>query len=604
MKPLRPIALVLLSAPSVCGAGPPAPVLSVNLVVTPAVASVGSTLTVMLSVANMGSVTVTDVSSALALGGPATAALVAVPETSVRPALGPGEEVVTGWGVVGTAPGALSFTATVSGVWIAGGRTVTGWAAASASAVVRAPPKLEAAWSGPSAGWCAPRPFPVTLAVTNAGESDAAGVAAPAPVLGGTAGASVVAGPAGGTSTIAAGGTVAYTWTVVGTIGGTLVLGTTVTGADAGSGMPVLGTASAEWTLAAPGRLAVSVAVPPEVSRGQWVPIVVTVTNTGGYAVSDLEASLEGPAGAGWVRTVPVPSASHGLAPGAARRFVWTWSATALGSLPFGVRTSCATCDGFLAVEADASATSVAVRPAALQAGLSVSATQMVVGQKVTIVLAVTNTGGAAVRRLTALVPTPSTGRSALASGPLRATIETLPAGGSTAFAWVWTVTGHGLVGFTSRATGHDANARWGLSTGILDSPSVRVLTPASLKIDRFALFPSPAVVSGIFLTASLVITNQGETPAQLTGLTVKEKKSPTGVLGPASLFSPRVPSDLPAGDSTSVVWTYHTGVWGTATVSAVATAVEPATGRKLPSLQALSNRITVTAWMAPGGLE
>jgi hypothetical protein len=244
------------------------------------------------------------------------------------------------------------------------------------------------------------------------------------------------------------------------------------------------------------------------------------------------------------------------------------------------------------------------VRPAELAAGLSVSTTQMVLGQKVTLVLAVTNTGGAAVHRVTALVPSPSTSRSTLVSGPLRATLEVLPAGAATVFAWVWMVTGQGPVGFTSRVAGHDGNAHWGLSTGILDSPAVRMLTPASLKIDRFALFPSPAVVTGVFLTASLVITNQGETPAQLTELAVKEKKAPSGVLGPASIFSPSLPSDLPAGDSTSVVWTYHTGVWGTATVSAVATAVEPATGRKLPTLQAVSNRITVTAWMAPGGLE
>ena len=69
-------------------------------------------------------------------------------------------------------------------------------------------------------------------------------------------------------------------------------------------------------------------------------------------------------------------------------------------------------------------------------------------------------------------------------------------------------------------------------------------------------------------------------------------------------MFSPLLPAELPAGDSMSVVWTYRTGALGTASVSATAMAMEPATGRTIAPLQAASNRITVTVWVAPGGIE
>jgi len=605
---LRPIALAaciaVFGAPGGARAAAGIPVLSVSAVVTPGAGSVGQPLTVMLSVANLGTVTVTEVSSVLGLGGGATAVVVAVPEAGVRPVLGPGEQVATGWGVVGTAPGRLEFTMTVAGVWVSGGRTHTGRAIASASAIIRTPPRLKGAWTGPPAGWCARRPFPVSLAVSNAGEADAAGVAVAVPPVEGTAGATLLAGPSPEAVTVPGGGTATFTWTLAGARGGTVWFTATVTGVDAGSGAPVAASTAGEWTLAGPGEAAASLAVHPEVSHGQWCAIVLTVTNAGGYAITDLEASLAGSPGAGWVRSGPPPVPARELAPGEARRFVWSWSVTGLGDLSFESRMACATCDGFLPLAARVSATTLAVRPAALAASLSVSATQIVSGQAVTLVLALTNTGGAAARRVTALVPTPSTSRSSLVAGPLRVTLESLPGGSSTVFGWTWTVTGQGSVGFVSRVDGRDGNARWGLSSGILDAPRVRVLTPASLKIERFALFPSPAIISGVFLTASLVITNRGETPALLSELEVKETKAPADVLGPASMFFPRIPSDLPAGDSASVVWIYRTGVWGTASVSATVFAVEPATGRKLAALHAVSNRITVTAWAPPAGIE
>jgi hypothetical protein len=586
------------------GETPTAPVLAVNLVVVPAVASVGQPVTVTLAVANYGSVTVSEMTPQLAIGGSGKGEVAAAPEAGVRPTLLPGEEVQTAWGVIPTAPGTLVLTATVAGTWVVGGRTVTGWGVTAAKVKVLIPPRLEAEWNGPPAGWCARRPFAVTLTIGNEGEAAAAGVAPPDLVAAGPCGATVLAAPPADPWGLRGGKAVTFTWTLVGTGGGMLAVTATVTGFDAGSRVPVTATAYADWTLAAPGAVTAALFVPSEVSRGQWCPAVLTISNTGGYAVTDLRPVFSGPADGGTLRRRPPPAPDLALAPGASRHLVWTWSVAGLGDLPFGVRLACATCDGFLGIATEVSATAVAVRPAALEGSLAVSVTQMVSGQKLALALTVTNGGGAAAERVTALVPTPSTSQAKLTNGPVRATLDRLPAGSATRFVWEWAVTGQGPVWFTSRVSGHDANARWGLSTGVLDAPRVRLLSPASLLIERFRLFPAPSVVSGAFVTASLVVTNRGEAPARLTELSIKEKKSEDAVLGPKSIISPGLPADLPGGDSASLVWTYRTGIWGTVSVTAAANAVEPATGRKIALLEAASNRITVTAWMAPKGVD
>lgn len=505
-------------------------------------------------------------------------------------------------GVSGTtaAPGPAG-SATVVAVPAAGTATGVVEAAAPSATVVAPPaaPALSGFWSVPPSGGCARLPFTVILTLSNSGLAEAAGIRARLR-LEGTAGATVLEAPVVPES-IPAGGSAVLGWRLVAPGAGTVQVRARVRAHDstgtvtADSGRIV----APELAFVEPGGLAAAVATRVEASVGQWVAVAVTVSNTGGVRVDRVVPVLAGPA-AGRFRTMPPPVPNLSIEPGAALRLLWTWSVAGAGSHLFTASVFADTCEGALSVGASASVWLSAVPPAALAGAIALSATRLVSGQQLLVRFTVSNTGGAAATGVTVPLPTPTTSRAKLATGPMRATLAALPPGSATELVWAWTMDGVGPAWFTGRATAHDGNADWTVGTGLVDSPRVRLLAPPRVKADQFTLFPEPRVRVGGYVTASLILTNTGESPAVLTGLDIREATNPGGLLIQRSLVSPSLPAELPGGDSRSVVWTYRTNLKGTAKLEATAKLKEAVTGKAMADVKAASNQITATGFVSP----
>ncbi len=537
-----------------------------------------------------------------------TVALQAIPLLAGAPAAGE-DRLAPPTGASATAGAGSGPTATVAegpgGVPIRTG----GWAVPPAgggpgppATVAEGPggvPILTGSWTVPPSGGCARLPFQVTLTVSNSGTAAAVQLRARLRIEG-SAGATVVEEP-GLPDGLPPGGSAALTWRLAALAGGTVTVRTRVRAHDltgtvtADSGRLV----APELTLVEPGRLEATVAVRPEASVGQWVAVALTVSNTGAVRVDHVRADLAPPA-AGRFRTVPPPLPHIAIEPGASLRLLWTWSVAGAGAHAFAASVFADTCDDALPVEATASAMLAAVTPAQLAGTITVSASRIVSSQKLDVVFTLSNTGGAAATGLTVPLPTPATSRAKLVSGPVRVKLDQLPGGSSTRLVWTWVMEGAGPSWFTGRATARDANADWAVGTGLVDSPRIRLLAPAKVKADQFTLFPEPVVRVGGYVTASLVLTNSGESDAQLTSLDIRESTQPGGLLTQRSVVSPSMPMEVPAGDSRSVVWTYRTASVGTAMLDATAKLKEPATGRTLPDVKSSSNRIATTGFIAP----
>jgi hypothetical protein len=574
----------------------------------PATVSVGQRFFAVLSAAATGAPVMWDAGVPV-LSGTARARP-AAPSVSPPPGRLSRSGVVFTWTLTAESEGVLRIAVPVAATAFSGRRPV--WGAGAVRVVVRVerPAALAAAWSPPPADWCAGVPFAATLAVSNPGGASAFLDAAPALVVEGEAGPVVLERPSPGAVTIPGGGTIVFTWTIAGARAGSVRLTATAAGRDANAGWIVpLAAAAPAGTLVEPGALSAVVAAPAEASRGQWVAVSVTLSNTGGSALRGLEAVLYGE-GEGAFRRVPRLASRASLGPGERRELVWSWSVTGAGPLRFTVTARGEACHGRREASASASASLRAVPPAELHGSLAVSATLLVTGSDLVVALTVTNVGGAAADDLVAPVPFTTSGRISLKRGPARASLPRLAPGASTTFVWTFAAGALGPAGFGARATARDANAGWTVATAPAASPPLRLLSPASLRIERFSIFPEPMIRSGAFLTAALVLTNDGEAPAELTEVVVQEieydydragrPRPNPNVLGRRSIFSPPVPTELPGRDSRSLVWNYQAGAWGRAFLQTTVKAKEWSTLRSIGALSATSNTVSVTGWIAP----
>ncbi len=343
----------------------------------------------------------------------------------------------------------------------------------------------------------------------------------------------------------------------------------------------------------APGALAAAVAVALEASVGQAVTVTVTVTNTGGQPVADPRPVLHPGGAAGTFRRAPPLGGA--LAPGEARTVAWTFEPAAPGIVVLSVSVTGTNTAG-PEPEASARAILLVVRPAALATEAALSATAAVPGQWVSLTVTVTNPGGAAATGVTIPMPAPSTARLTPARGPVRAVVDRLEPGSATVFIWSWSVSGAGMASFFVRPSGRDANSGRTVVAQGVESGRVRLLRPAALRLESLYLLPNPVARPGEFIEATLVVTNSGEAPAEVTGVDIREKKSQGDAVGQPTIRSPVFPAEMPGGDSRSIVWAYRAGPGGTAQASAAVEARELETGRgfKLPAV--LSNIVVISA--------
>jgi len=534
---------------------------------------VGKTFQVAVTVTNTGGLSATGVTATVFAGpggGFASRPLGPVP-TSVS-ALPAGASTTFVFSYTATGAGPVTFTITLAGASACGGVTVS----ATTMTTVKTPAVLAAVIDVIPAASCLGASFLVTLTVTNTGTSDMTGVSPAALRASGTGGVAPGGGPFPAPPLpLAGGGTMTFTWTYTAVSLGNVVFMTTVTGTDAVSGQPVSSglVVSEVSSVVSPGALNASASVlPSTVSTGQWFPVTLTVTNTGGSPVYGIIPAAQVGPGSGLVALEggPTPAGPVALAAGGVQTFTWTYSASGSGLAVFSATATGSTCNGAASVAGSATASATVQKAALLRAGLVTYGGVVCTGRGFLVTLTVTNAGEATATALNARPFLVSGGGSvAWLAGPMPAMPTTLAGGAAKSFTWTYTGTVAGAVMLTTTVTGVDGNSGVTVTTGPVSSGSAVVTTAGALK----ALAAAPAQVAvGQWFTVGLTVTNTGG--GAVDGIGAVAGMGP----GQAVLKGGPVPAGpiiLGAGASQTFVWTYSasgSGVLGiTVTVTGMA---------------------------------
>jgi len=303
--------------------------------------------------------------------------------------------------------------------------------------------------------------------------------------------------------------------------------------------------------------------VPDQAIPGQAVAVRCRVKNTG-LAVAEMvipAIEINTAALAVTLFAGPVPSGTVSLDPGAARTFIWSYSATG-----YGLVTWTATATGFDtglggSLAAASSATLLIAPIAVLTASLlmpSASST-VLVGQWLTVSLTVTNVGALEARDLVPTVNYWPPGALELQSGP--AGSLDLAVGSSTVLTWTYSVSGHGVLLYTATVSG-DNGAGGVVAAGA--SGSCMLARPAVLTCN-LSVSPGSAA-AGQMVTVRVTVTNTGDMP--LTGVYVYSPPLTAIVTDSVTLTLASGP--VPVGpllvhgqSATAFTWTYSTSGQG-----------------------------------------
>ncbi len=514
----------------------------------------GQGFLVTLTVTNTGQAGATSVAPAMPFAsGTGAAVLADGPFPSIPVPLAGGAAVTFTWTYVGTAPGWVDFTTTVTAADANAGWPLAAGPAASGSVLIQAPAALQASLACLSATVCAGGTVLVTLTVTNTGGAAASLVTTAAFRASGGGTASPVAGPFPAMpASLSGGASAVFTWTFSGASPGALTLSTTVSGADAntGGGLSTGPVPAAAIAVVLPPTLAVSASVPAAVVTGQWLTVGVTVTNTGGSALFGATPAIAAGPGAGLVVPVSAPSGPLTLAPGGATTFAWTWSASGTGSVTFTMTVAGAGACG--PAQVSATTTTTVETPAGLQASLVAAPTRVSVGQAVRVTLTVTNTGGGSANLAAAPVQ-PDGPFVTWSSGPTPAFPAVLAGGASRTFTWVFQAAAPGGLDFTATLAGTDAVSGLPLSPGMLVSGTVLIQTPALLRAALAVYSTTVCTGTGILVTLTLTNTGQADAAGVATPAPAAIGAGAAAVAGPLPPF----PAVVPGGTAMTFTWTF-----------------------------------------------
>jgi hypothetical protein len=522
----------------------------------PPVVCVGQPFTIALSVTNVGGTAVLGVTATVFETPGGRVVVSAGPLPSNISGLAPGSATLFTWTAIATASGVVTFTFSVSGTTCG---NLVALSVVAASATVQDATTLMATVAGSPSTVCVGQDFLVTVTVTNTGASGALGVLPWTITLGGSGRATLVSGPTPAVGVMLSPGAArTFTYTFTGTALGPVILTVTVSGFDTACGLEVhAGPLSGTVSVNPPGVLTASAAAPPFVSLGQWFRVALTASNTGGVELSGITATIfEAPGGNLVTREAgPVPSGPISIPSGASWTFLWTYSATGLGTVCFSATAAGVTCGGLASAEGSAAACSVIQTPAALSATLTASATAVCVGDAFLVVLDVSNPG-----RATAINVGADVGGSpflgALAPGvsvigPVPAFPAAIPGGGSMTFTWTVVGTVPGTNVLTTRVRGNDINSGLAVSTTLVSAGAVGVVSSGALVA---TVVLRPTVSIGQTFSMALSVTNTGGDSVR--NVVPAISASPSGLVGPPSGPIPPAGLTLGAGAATTFVWT------------------------------------------------
>jgi len=318
--------------------------------------------------------------------------------------------------------------------------------------------------------------------------------------------------------------------------------------------------------IASPGVLASRASSRRYASTGQWFPVTLTVTNTGGTSAFDVSPSLSSGPGMSLAEVIYTPSTLPVLSPGSSTNFTWTMSASGSGLVAFTATADGTVC-GATPIQSASSVSATMQIPAVL-AGSQVSALPPIacLGQQVRIGLTVTNEGEATAIQVAGIpgLAQEGGGAASLVSSP--ATVPSLPGGAQSDFTWVYTLTGAGPLAFTATVNGQDANSGKAIGTGPLKSNTVQsrqggMLTATSWLYGSCG-FPSNLLLKGEYMTITVTVTNTGGDDV-VNIMPVMAFGSGNSLVSWASGPFPSGPVTLLSGMAQTFTWTYSASGYG-----------------------------------------
>ena len=311
--------------------------------------------------------------------------------------------------------------------------------------------------------------------------------------------------------------------------------------------------------------------------QGQTFSVTVTASHRDGWRLTGVSAALGVANGPASVVGGPFPAGPTDLAIGGSIKYVWSVSATGAGLIQMSLTvTGYDPTTGVLA-SANRPLTATAYAPAALEGAVSLSTTQPLVGQTVTVTYTVTNAGGAAVAPsgpLPQLVVDPGGGGAGVTVLSSPSFQSTLAGGSSTRFVWSFRTNLAGPITFTVSMAGYQLGALQYLTVSHTGGCTVLAAgaLAATLTVD------AAQVVFGQIFTAHLTVTNTGDTT--VTGVAPEPGlafNKGAGTLQGA--VTPAGPVTLGPGASTTFTWVYQATVAGQLALTGTATGTESVSG-------------------------
>jgi hypothetical protein len=573
------------------------PLLTQDIIVSPAVVSAGQNITVRMHITNSGASEAQGVvPAALSKLGNGNYTYVSGP-VPVSQTVAAGANTYFTWIYQSSGAGSLAVNGYATGYSQYSKATVTAVAEDSNFITIQSPASLSSSISVPATKnigqW-----FTVTMTVTNNGTATADAVAPPSNLtVVGTGGAVRMSGPEPPPVSITGGDSVTFTWTYSAAGAGTVTFAGIAAGTDANSGAAVASNnaVSVNFVIQTGASLSVAInASPVMAGTGSLITVVGLITNNGqatannvsmyeldDYAVSGGNATLA---------TGVIPSAPVVIAGGASVSFTWTYTANAMGTINFtGIATGVDSNRGLGVTSTAGISNNVEIKNAAyLASDITLLPATVSVGQQVTVLMNVTNTGMGTADFIKGENITQS-GTAALTyvSGPSPLTQSA--AGGVNRFiTWIYTAATSGTVNVNGNARAVDAALGNTITSAASLSNSITIESAASLAAQLSA---SPAQVSaGQVINIIMTVTNNGQADA-LNVLPVTPSASAAGT---AIVFASPAAATIPGGGSATFAWSYTAQGSGTVTFTSTAYGTDENSGLVKVSNSAVSNSVVI----------
>ncbi len=568
--------------------------LASSISLSPVFAGVGWQVTVYMTVTNTGGAAANNVSPQLTpvlLGGGNVT--LTTPPSPFTVSIGAGLSNVFTWIYSTNSTGTINFSGYASGQDINSNNNIAS-PFNYALLYIQTPAALSSAISIIPATLSSGQLFTVIMTVTNTGLA-AANVVTPTTLTKyGSGGTYLNSGPQPLSTSIPGGATAYFTWTYMATGLGSVAFSGGAHGWDnlTGANINSIWTISNMSMIVAGAQLASSITVAPaSVNLNNTVTVIMTVSNGGTASCVNVTPVLinEGWSGTGGVALLSGPSPASQAVPGLGMSyFTWTYQSVGVGTVIFSAEAQGNDQNTGNQITSNfASSNTLAIQTRAiLTVAASVFPTIVDTGQKITLIMTVTNSGQGSANSTVGVGPGMQGSGTVLLFGSPPPAV-TITAGSSAYFTWIYTAETQGNITFTMSARGIDNNSQTVVTSNADTTTAVNIQNAPNLTCNITAN-PLTVDLTSQLITVVVNINNSG-------GAMVNNVLPNIIVIGgsPTPVSTPQ-PANIPGQNSQSFTYTYMPSAAGTLVFSGNASGTDANNGSTVNSTYNNSSTVTV----------